>query len=74
LDTLQGALTTFRGVERRLKKDPNLHLILNLILSSVYEILTFAFLIYFCAASHFRGFVGLSVKTTTGSIGHTRQM
>jgi len=24
-DTLQGALTRFRGVERRLKKDPNLH-------------------------------------------------
>jgi len=24
-DTLQGALTRFRGVDRRLKKDPNLH-------------------------------------------------
>jgi len=39
----------------------------------VYEILTLPLLIYFGAASHFRDFLGLSVKTTTESIGHTRK-
>jgi len=39
----------------------------------VYEILTMPFLIYFGAASHFRDFLGLTVKTTTESIGHTRK-
>jgi len=29
---------------------------------------------YFGAASHFRDFLGLSVKTTTESIGHTRNV
>jgi len=40
----------------------------------VYEILTLPFLIYFCAALHFRDFLGLSVKTTTKSIGHTKNV
>jgi len=45
----------------------------GILFSLVYEILTFALLLYFGAASHFRDFLGLSVKTTTESIGHTRK-
>jgi len=32
------------------------------------------FLIYFCAPSHFRDFLGRSVKTTTESIGQTKNV